>query len=963
MIQASSGFGITRRAFGLSVVAGLGVAAAPLIAGKAAAAAAHIIYAAPDGSRQAVGSDAEPTDLLGAQQKVRDLLPFATGPIEVRLSGGRYSLSATLSFGPADSGSPTVPVRWLAKAGQRPVFAGGRSIIAQWTPYRNGIYVADLPANLDFDQLFVAGSRKILARYPNFDPKPGAILGGYAKDAIAPERIKTWSNPKTGLVRALHNYEWGGNSFKIKGVLANGNADLEWVGDNNRGSGINTVERMVENIFEELNAPGEWFYDLPTGKLYFYPEDGKNPGAASIGLGELNELIRVEGASTANPVRDLSFTGIAYTQTHRTLFNSSYEKMLLGDWAIVRSAAVVLKNTERVDVRDSSFVQIGGNAVFIDGYNKGNVLDNNVFDQVGASAVVTAGAKSAVRSPSSFEQFQKTWPDLTPGPLTEDYPRDITVSNSLMTNLGIYELQTAGVQISVAQRISVLNNTIHDVPRAGINVNDGTWGGHRIARNAIWNTVQQTGDHGPINAWGRDRWWPFSAPTGVSYSKNQSKDADTLRKAMKADAVETTVIEQNRIWHSSDWAIDLDDGSSNYLVQNNLLLNSGIKIRDGFERIARNNMIVNGSIFEQVAFPGNGDEVSKNVILRAMPYNNYGDEASDPRITKMVYAGNTFWNDGGAIAIGRQDNGTTQTLQQWQAKGADQDSIVADPRIAAGSPWLDPNLLDYTLSADSPALTLGYQNIPMDNFGRPGNTERPPATVMTAVVVVPTRESVIEPWLGSSLVGITTTGMASVVGRPIGQGQVVGEVPAGSAAAAAGLLQNDVVIGVNGARVTDKNSFWTVWNTIPAGSQVSFELSRKQNPATATLTRPGGAEKINNTSGVMYTGTGWDWKAKNRGGANSFLDDLDASTVQGDSAELAFYGTSVKFITQTNLDEAVVTVSLDGGPGVPVSLKTTTRKYQSTVFTSPSLAAGRHTIKITSTTAGYFLVDAFEITR
>ena len=35
--------------------------------------------------------------------------------------------------------------------------------------------------------------------------------------------------------------------------------------------GMHDSIRFVENIFEELDAPGEWFLDAKTGTLYFYP--------------------------------------------------------------------------------------------------------------------------------------------------------------------------------------------------------------------------------------------------------------------------------------------------------------------------------------------------------------------------------------------------------------------------------------------------------------------------------------------------------------------------------------------------------------------------------------------------------------------------------------------------------------------------------------------------------------------
>ncbi|MGW3742522.1 hypothetical protein ACWD62_18340 [Streptomyces sp. NPDC005146] len=60
-----------------------------------------------------------------------------------------------------------------------------------------------------------------------------------------------------------------------------------------------------------------------------------------------------------------------------------------------------------------------------------------------------------------------------------------------------------------------------------------------IENNDIFNCVKETSDHGPINSWGRGRFWPLDA------------DDATKKSYAKLDAMETTVIRHNRIWHSS----------------------------------------------------------------------------------------------------------------------------------------------------------------------------------------------------------------------------------------------------------------------------------------------------------------------------------------------------------------------------------------------------------------------------
>jgi hypothetical protein len=70
--------------------------------------------------------------------------------------------------------------------------------------------------------------------------------------------------------------------------------------------------------------------------------------------------------------------------------------------------------------------------------------------------------------------------DRTPGPKSNNYPADCLVDNCLIHLTGRVEKQTAGVQIQLAQSITVRHCSIYDMPRAGINIGDGSWGGHII---------------------------------------------------------------------------------------------------------------------------------------------------------------------------------------------------------------------------------------------------------------------------------------------------------------------------------------------------------------------------------------------------------------------------------------------------------------------------------------------------
>ncbi len=53
----------------------------------------------------------------------------------------------------------------------------------------------------------------------------------------------------------------------------------------------------------------------------------------------------------------------------------------------------------------------------------------------------------------------------------------------------------------------------------------------------------------------------------------------------------------------------------------------------------------------------------------------------------------------------------TMTLEAWQAMGHDIHSVFADPM------FIDPEKGDYRVRSESPALTLGFKNFPMHQFG------------------------------------------------------------------------------------------------------------------------------------------------------------------------------------------------------------------------------------------------------
>jgi len=211
-------------------------------------------HVAPSGNDAQLGTAREPfATLARAQRAARQAA--GRGPVRVILRGGTYHLPATLVFTPEDSGTAQAPVVYTAASGEEVVLSGGVRLDLQWAPYRDGIRQAKVPAGLTADQLFVNGRRQHLARYPNFDPAV-RHFNGYAADAFSPQRAARWADPRGGFIHAMHRAEWGDFHYCITGKGVDNQVTYDGGWQNNRRMGMHGTFRMVENIFEELDARG-----------------------------------------------------------------------------------------------------------------------------------------------------------------------------------------------------------------------------------------------------------------------------------------------------------------------------------------------------------------------------------------------------------------------------------------------------------------------------------------------------------------------------------------------------------------------------------------------------------------------------------------------------------------------------------------------------------------------------------
>ncbi|WP_135546548.1 PDZ domain-containing protein [Paenibacillus cymbidii] len=750
------------------------------------------------------------------------------GTLTLFVADGTHFLQEPLVITPDLGGQSGAPTIICAEEQAAPVISGGIRLQVAWKPYNDRLFVAEIPAGLSFTELYVDGARACLARYPNYAEEE--VLGGFAADCLSPERVGRWSNPVGGFVHGLSHHRWGSVHYRITGVDPEGQCLLSGGDQINRESRLHEQYRFVENIFEELDHPNEWYLDREAGLLYYYPPAGINVHDATFIAANQQQLLEVKGSMT-DPVRHVHLSGLTFAHTARTILEP-YEPLLRGDWSIVRKAAVLMEGTEDCNVTNCRFEALGGNAYFLNRYNRRNRFADNLIRHCGDSGVAIVGDLSAVRGPVSWKNGDRPL-DLEPGPANADYPSHSTIENNLIHHIGESGKQTAGVFLSMAEHIAVRHNTIFHVPRAAICINDGCWGGHRIEYNDLFDTVRETNDHGPINGWGRDRHWNVAPEAHAN-----------PRLLSRLDPHQKTVINNNRFReiHSS-FGIDLDDGCSHYTVTRNLCIGTGIKLREGYERNVTNNILFGRPFRKGVCYADNGDVIARNIVVRLHESDVWNSAMGSPgeaaRIDEQLY----YVYDGSEPVFcfrSPREAGIkpTMTWTEWQARGHDLHSLVEDPR------FIDPEQLDFRLHDDSPAFCLGFEPFKTEGFGVFDAAQYPdlqaalasflPALARTLFTrqqaanslytfVVRTNESL--DWRGVTLKNVLGEDEVTFTGLAKETGIMVTALQPACPSFCSDLQMGDVILGVNGKPIDTVKEFKAA--TEKTGP-LSFDVLRNQ---------------------------------------------------------------------------------------------------------------------------------------
>lgn len=632
--------------------------------------------------------------LQRARDEVRRLK--ASGPVTVWVRAGTYRLTQPLVLEPQDSGTAQRPIVYAAYPGERPVLSGGRRITG-WKPGPGKLWQAELPevrtGGWYFNQLFVGGARRQPARSPNEGyhriakllpgpPIPNAKPVARDKFVFARGDIQSWSHLNDVRVVLMHSWETSIHPVKTVDLQTN---TVEFAGPMREWWSIGHWEEAqryyVENAFELLDQPGEWYLDRETGVLSYWPLDGEQMEAIEAVAPALTELVRLAGNADQGPfVEHITLRGLTWHHADWVLApegNSSTQA------AVNVPAAMTADGARNCVMADCEVAHIGTYGIwFRRGCRDCRIERNRLFD-LGAGGVRVGEAKMA--------------------PIDEAESSRIVVDNNHIFDGGHVYAAGVGVWVAQSSHNRISHNDIHDLRYSGISVG---WNWGLEPNRTHHNTIEYNHVHNLVQG--------VLSDAGLIYCLGVSPGS-VIRNNVFHD-----------IWPYDTppfgWGIYLDGQCGNYLVENNLVYNTrsgGLMFNNGgHAHTIRNNIFARSADYGLWPY----SEKSPSTVQRNIVYLTqgtllipYGERSLNARLAAGESPGdwdqNLYWHTGG----GDQLRFYRRTFDEWQALGLDRQSRIADPRFvdAAGG--------DFRLRPESPALELGFVPFEIDTVGLYGD--------------------------------------------------------------------------------------------------------------------------------------------------------------------------------------------------------------------------------------------------
>jgi parallel beta-helix repeat protein len=592
---------------------------------------------------------------------------------------GIYFLSKPLVFTPEDS-----DITFTNYKNEKVIISGGKSIEKWEKTNVNGknLWKAKIPEVKNkkwyFSQIWVNEKRQTRTRYP----KKGYFKIEQIQD---PSNKTNWQTGQTNFYFKKTDLKEAFNVDNTEIVIMN-----KWVESRafikniDRKRNIISFDRptvfkpeaediyYLENIFEFLDSPHEWYLNRQTGTLYYLPDRDEQIDKNEIIAPVLSQIIRLEGKPEKEKfVENIIFNGLIFSHTEWRLstINSGSDQA-----AVSVPGAVYGKGVKKCTFINCHFINLGTYGIeIVDGCSNNKIIGCQ-FSDLGAGGIKIG------ESIRTFDEKQKT---------KNLHTYSNSISNCQIHNGGLLFHSAIGIWIGQSYKNYIRHNHIHDFYYSGISIG-WTWGyGPTLAKENIveFNHIHHIGVLSNGDG-------PILSDMGGIYTLG----------VQPGTLIRYNIIHDVAGFKYGGWGIYFDEGSSHIVAENNIVYyttHGGFHQHYGKENIVRNNIFAFARD-QQIQITKSENHLSFTFEHNIVYYNK-GKLIlmidADFKKYILAFDYNLYWNETKSeITI------NNFTFKQWQKKGMDKHSVIADPFFSAVKNF------DFRLRRNSPAFKTGFKD-------------------------------------------------------------------------------------------------------------------------------------------------------------------------------------------------------------------------------------------------------------
>ncbi len=625
-------------------------------------------------------TDGPLASLQGARDAIRKLKAAgkANAPIEVSFLEGTYFIEQPVVFSPEDSGTGQAPITYSAFPGTSPVISGGYQIPG-WVRSRLGktigteVWMSELAdvksGKWNFKELFIKGTRCPRTRLPEtgyyhftnlvestgeHNWNEGNMAAGFKEGDL-----KEWKNLKDVDIVALTRWIESRSpiaSLDMNNHTVNFAKKSTFRLEDTRHPG-QFAQYSVENVFEALKKPGQWYLDRTEGMLYYLPKQGESPKTTKAFAPRVQQILRIVGTGEGydQSVHDIHFKGLIFRHAE---WDYPADQAGSSQAAMDVPGAVYLESASRCSVVECNVEQVGTYGIEIGAKCRNIVLSHCSLQDLGAGGIKVGHDSSHT-----------------------------TVEDCIIAHGGRIYPSAIGVWVGNSGDNHIVHNRIHDLFYTGISVG-WTWGygDSKAVRNIVeYNDIFDIGQ-GMLSDMGGIYTLGISPGTRLTHN----------------------LIHDVSAYSYGGWGIYTDEGSSNILIENNVVYKTktgGFHQHYGKENIVKNNVF---ALAKEDQLMRTREEEHKsfnfeNNIVYFTQGNLLGSNWSNEH---FFMDKNIYWNPNKKKILFKED-----TFREWQKRGHDKNSLITDPF------FVNPAKGDFRLQAKSPAFKLGFQRIDLSEVG------------------------------------------------------------------------------------------------------------------------------------------------------------------------------------------------------------------------------------------------------